>query len=185
MGELMLKMRLYLYYALIFVLSLCMLIFLPMLGSTQDIGFNLPSTKAGWIVFIVTKTVVAVINTLIFHCFICQAKLNVKDDEKYKMANEILGKTKQEVKPRSPRHFFAKEYTIKGSSTFLFSALSVIALTNAILCFDWIAFLTYILTLIMGSIFGVMEMKKVETFWTEEYYAYALMKQKEEQEHDF
>ena len=73
MGELMLKMRLYLYYALIFVLSLCMLIFLPMLGSTQDIGFNLPSTTAGWVVFIVTKTVVAVINTLIFHCFICQA----------------------------------------------------------------------------------------------------------------
>lgn len=39
--------------------------------------------------------------------------------------------------------------------------------------FDWISFLTYLLTLIMGVIFGVLEMKTVEAFWTEEYYEYA------------
>lgn len=173
MEQLRLGYKMYLYYGLVFLLSLCMLIFLPMLGSTGDLGYNLPQTKIGWIVFVVTKTVVAIINLLIFHCFICQAKLNIKDDPKFLEANEILGKLRREVLPRSPRKFFTKEYGVKGTTTFLFSALSVIALTNAILCFDWIAFLTYILTLLMGIIFGVLEMKKVELFWTEEYLAYA------------
>lgn len=173
MEQLRLGYKMYLYYGLVFLLSLCMLIFLPMLGSTGDLGYNLPQTKIGWIVFVVTKTVVAVINLLIFHCFICQAKLNVKDDPKFIEANEILGKLRREVLPRSPKRFFAKEYGVKGTTTFLFSALSVIALTNAILCFDWIAFLTYVLTLMMGIIFGVLEMKKVEMFWIEEYLAYA------------
>lgn len=174
MDNIRLGMRMYLYYGLVFVLSMCMLIFLPMIGSTQDIGYNLPTTKVGWIVFVVTKTVVAVINVLIFHCFICQAKVNIKDNDKYIKANEMLEKHRREIKPRSPRRFFTREYSVKGTTTFLFSALSVIALTNAILCFDWIAFLTYILTLLMGIIFGVLEMKKVESYWTEEYYAYAL-----------
>ena len=152
-------MRLYIYYGLIFLLSLCMLIFLPMIGSTQDIGYNLPNTKIGWVVFIVTKSVVAVINVLIFHCFICQAKVNVKDDPNYVEANEILGKLKKEVKPRSPKQFFAKEYSVKGTTTFIFSALSVVALTNAILTFDAIAFISYLLTLIMGTVFGIIERK--------------------------
>lgn len=173
MEQLRLGYKMYLYYGLVFLLSLCMLIFLPMLGSTGNLGYNLPQTKIGWIVFVVTKTVVAVINLLIFHCFICQAKLNVKDDPKFVEANEILGKLRREVLPRSPKRFFAKEYGVKGTTTFLFSALSVVALTNSILCFDWIAFLTYVLTLMMGIIFGVLEMKKVEMFWTEEYLAYA------------
>ena len=173
MEQLRLGYKMYLYYGLVFLLSLCMLIFLPMLGSTGDLGYNLPQTTIGWIVFVVTKSVVAIINLLIFHCFICQAKLNIKDDPKFIEANEILGKLRREVLPRSPKKFFTKEYGVKGTTTFLFSALSVIALTNAILCFDWIAFLTYVLTLIMGIIFGVLEMKKVELFWTEEYFAYA------------
>lgn len=173
MEQLRLGYKMYLYYGLVFLLSLCMLIFLPMLGSTGDLGYNLPQTKIGWIVFVVTKTVVAVINLLIFHCFICQAKLNIKDDPRFVEANEILGKLRREILPRSPKRFFAKEYGVKGTTTFLFSALSVVALTNAILCFDWIAFLTYVLTLMMGIIFGVLEMKKVEMFWTEEYLAYA------------
>ena len=174
MAQIKLCMRLYIYYGLIFLLSLCMLIFLPMIGSTQDIGYNLPNTKIGWIVFIVTKSVVAVINVLIFHCFICQAKVNVKDDPNYVEANEILGKLKKEVKPRSPKQFFTKEYSVKGTTTFIFSALSVVALTNAILTFDAIAFISYLLTLIMGTVFGIIEMKKVELFWTEEYHEYAL-----------
>lgn len=173
MEQIKLGMRQYLYYVLIFVLSLCMLIFLPMIGSTQDIGYNVPNTAAGWVVFIITKTIVAVVNVLIFHCFICQAKINIKDNEKFKKANEILEKTKREIKPRSPRRFFATQYGKKGTSVVLFSILSVVALTNAILMFDWISFLTYLLTLIMGVIFGVLEMKTVETFWTEEYYEYA------------
>ena len=109
MEQIKLGMRMYLYYGLVFILSICMLIFLPMIGSVGQIGYNLPSTTTGWIVFIVSKTCVAVINVLIFHCFICQAKLNVQDNEKFKKANEILDKHKREVKPRSPKQFFTRE----------------------------------------------------------------------------
>ena len=179
MEQIKLGMRMYLYYGLVFILSICMLVFLPMIGSVGDIGYNLPSTTTGWIVFIVSKTCVAIINVLIFHCFICQAKLNVSDNEKFKQANEILDKHKRDIKPRSPKQFFGKEYGVKGANTFVFSALSVVALTNAILTFDWISFISYLLTLIMGLVWGVLEMKKVESYWTEEYYAYALLKEEE------
>ena len=179
MEQIKLGMRMYLYYGLVFILSICMLVFLPMIGSVGDIGYNLPSTTTGWIVFIISKSCVAVINVLIFHCFICQAKLNVQDNEKFKKANEILGKCKREVKPRSPKQFFTNEDGVKGVNTFVFSALSVVALTNAILCFDWISFISYLLTLIMGLVWGVLEMKKVESFWVDEYYAYALLIEEE------
>ena len=132
MEQLRLGYKMYLYYGLVFLLSLCMLIFLPMLGSTGDLGYNLPQTTMGWIVFVVTKTVVAIINLLIFHCFICQAKLNIKDDPKFIEANEILGKLRREVLPRSPSKFFAKEYGVKGTTTFLFSALSRLSSTTMI-----------------------------------------------------
>ena len=179
MEQIKLGMRMYLYYGLVFILSICMLVFLPMIGSEGDIGYNLPRPPTGWIVFVVSKTCVAIINVLIFHCFICQAKLNVSDNEKFKKANEILDKHKRDIKPRSPRKFFGKEYGIKGANTFVFSALSVVALTNAILTFDWISFISYLLTLIMGLVWGVLEMKKVESYWTEEYYAYAKLVEKE------
>ena len=97
----------------------------------------------------------------------------------YQNHDEILDKHKRDVKPRSPKQFFTREYGIKGANTFVFSALSVVALTNAILCFDWISFISYLLTLIMGIVWGVLEMKKVETFWIDEYYAYALLKEEE------
>lgn len=151
-----------------------MAVFLPMFGSTQDISVVLPTTTIGWMVFAVTKGTVALINLLIFHCFVCQGKLNVKDNEKFIKANELLEKHLKEREPISPKQFLAKEYGIKGTTTFLFSALSVVALTNAILCFDWVAFLSYVLTLIFGIISGIIEMKKVECFWTDGYYAYAL-----------
>ena len=109
MEQIKLGMRMYLYYGLVFILSICMLVFLPMIGSVGDIGYNLPSTTTGWIVFIISKTCVAVINVLIFHCFICQAKLNVQDNEKFKKANEIIGKCKREVKARSHKQIFTKE----------------------------------------------------------------------------
>ena len=57
----------YLYYGIIFVVSLISLIFLPMIGSEADMGFNFPTTSAGWFVYIVSQLIVAVINVLIFH----------------------------------------------------------------------------------------------------------------------
>lgn len=168
------KIKQYLYYIIIAIISMIALFFFPMLGSTVNAEWVLPTTTVGWIIWSITKLIIVVLNILIFHCFILQAKENIKDNDKYKEANNILARTKsKEYKPRSPEEFFKKEYSGKGISLAIFTALSTIALTQAILTFDWVSMLTYFFTILFGIIFGILEMKKTESFWTEEYYDYA------------
>ena len=83
MNEALEKIRAGLYYCIIGIISLIALFFLPALGSSVGIGLALPTTTAGWIVYIVTKVIIAVINVLIFHCFRLQGKLNVEKHEDY------------------------------------------------------------------------------------------------------
>lgn len=174
------KFRQWLYYFIIGFVSLISLFFLPMLGSTAGLSWNIPNTPVGWVVWVVTKLIVAILNIIVFHCFMLQAKVNIADNEKYKKANEILlAAKKKERLPRSPERWTSKQYFTKGVSIFLFSVLSAVALTQAILTFDWVSMLTYLFTIIFGIIFGVLQMKAAEAYWTGEYYEYALMIEKE------
>ena len=59
--------------------------------------------------------------------------------------------------------------------------MSVVALGQAILSYDWISMLSMLFTIAMGLIFGIMQMKKAEAYWTGEYYAYALKQLKNEE----
>ena len=86
------KIKQGMYYVIIAIISFITLTFIPMIGSTLGVGWNLPTTSVGWIIWVVTKLIVATINVLIFHCFMQQAKLNVKDNENYKQAKDILFK---------------------------------------------------------------------------------------------
>lgn len=167
------KIRQYIYYFIIGIISLIALTFLPMIGSAIGMGWNVPTTTVGWVVWAAVKLIVAVINILIFHSFMCQAKLNIKDNEKYKEAMLILSKAKKEHKPRSPRKWNAEQYGKKGVTIFVTSALATVALTQAILSFDWVSMLTYLFTIIMGLIFGVLQMKSAENYWTDEVLQYA------------
>ena len=83
------------YYIIIAVISFISVVFLPMLGSTLGLGWKLPDTTAGWVVWGMSRAIVATINVLLFHSFMEQAKLNVKDNEHYKEAREILVKVKR------------------------------------------------------------------------------------------
>lgn len=104
-----------------------------------------------------------------------QAKLNIKDNENYIKANEILGKMKyKQYIPRGPERWNRQQYTSKGVSIFLGTAFSTIALTNAILTYDYISLIAYLLVLVTGVIFGILQMKSAEIYWTTEYYQYAL-----------
>ena len=177
------KARQNIYYIIIAVISFITVAFLPMVGSTVGLQWNLPDTTVGWIVWAVTRLVISIINVLLFYSFMEQAKLNVKDNERYKEANEILLKSKKkEHEPKSPSKWQAEQYGKKATKIFLGSAMSVVAFGQAILSYDWVSMLSYIFTLAMGLIFGVMQMKKAETYWTTEYYAYALKKQESELE---
>lgn len=171
------------YYIIIAVISFISVVFLPMLGSTLGLGWKLPDTTAGWVVWGASRAIVATINVLLFHSFMEQAKLNIKDDEHYKEAQDILVKVKKkEHKPKSPAQWNAAQYGKKGVSIFLASAMSVVAIGQAVLSYEWATALAYLFTLGMGIIFGIMQMKKAETYWTTEYYEYALMKKRMEEE---
>lgn len=151
------KIRQYMYYFIIGIISLIALLFLPMLGSTVGLAWNIPNTTVGWIVWIALKVIVAIINVLIFHSFMQQAKLNVKDNPKYAEARCILDQVQNKtILPRSPHQFNKVEYGRKGVGIALSTALATIALTQAILSFDWISMLTYLFTILMGLIFGIL-----------------------------
>ena len=171
------------YYIIIAVISFISVVFLPMLGSTLGLGWKLPDTTAGWVVWGASRAIVATINVLLFHSFMEQAKLNIKDNEHYKEAQDILMKVKKkEHKPKSPAQWNAAQYGKKGVSIFLASAMSVVAIGQAVLSYEWTTALAYLFTLSMGIIFGIMQMKKAESYWTTEYYQYALMKKRMEEE---
>ena len=152
------KWKQYQYYAIIGVISLIALFFLPMIGSEAGLAWKVPTTVVGWIVYIVSKLLVAVINILIFHCFILQGKLNIQENSKYIEAQEILNsaKSKEVELPRSPSQYNKDIYGKKGLTIFATSLLSAVGLTQAVLTFDWISMLTYLFTVLMGIIFGIL-----------------------------
>ena len=169
------------YYILIGIISFISVAFLPMVGSTVGLGWKLPDTPTGWVVWAISRLIIATINVLIFYSFMEQAKLNVAKDPHYIEATEILLKAKKaDHAPRSPRKWQALQYGKRGTKIFISSALSVVALGQAILSFDWVSMLAFIFTIVMGIVFGVLQMKKAEAYWTDEFYRYALMIKEEE-----
>ena len=81
-----------------------------------------------------------------------QAKLNIRENENYKNANKILANIKDRDKkiPRGPNKWNRQQYSKKGTSIFASSFLATVALTQAILTYDWVSMLSYIFTIIMG-----------------------------------
>ncbi len=174
------KVRQWVFYILIFGLSLVVLIVFPMMGVGNDAPhFNFPTTVAGWIEFISIRLGVSAINVFIYVCFIQQGKLNVCDNENYKEANEILNKTKvKELKPMSPMKFQAKQYGSKSISIILGSSIALVAFPP-IIAYDWKMALMYLLTISVSIVFGVYQMKVTEAYWSEEYLRWAKLKQEE------
>lgn len=174
------KIKQSMYYIIIGVISFIALVFLPMIGTEVGLAWNIPNTVVGWIVWIATKLIVALINVLIFHSFMQQGKLNAKEHTNYKEAIEILGKVKvKKYIPRSPKKWQGQQYGRKGVTIFISTSLATVALTQAILSFEWATMLSYLFTIIMGLIFGVMQMKNAEEYWTEEFLKYAKLVQDE------
>lgn len=162
-------------YIIIAVVSLFALFFIPMLGSSIGLAWNLPNTVVGWVVYVSSKLLVAGLNLIIFHCFILQAKVNSKDHPNFLKALEILSSVedKKELQPRSPSQYFAGVYGKKGTTIFITTVLAAVGLTQAVLTFDWVSMLTYLFTILMGVIFGVLQMNQTEIYWQEEYLRYA------------
>ena len=168
--------REYLNYILIGLISIVSLTFLPMIGSKMGAEFHFPETKWELALFITVRASASIVNVLIFHAFICQSKVNVKNEPKYKEAREILITTKKKnKKPRSLAHFNAEEYGKKGTSLLIGTFFGTLVLTEAVINFSLVNFLTYVFTTTMAIIFGILEMKKYEEYYVTEYWEYAQM----------
>ena len=165
------KWRFYQNYIIIGLLSLISVFFLPMLGTEVGLGFNVPNTPAGWIVWVLTKLCVVAINIMLLDQFIKQAKVNVRDNAQFIEADNYYT-IKEEVDEYlpAPKEFLSKLYRNKGITNTITSTLSVFGLTSAILTFDWVSMLTYLFTIVFGIIFGWMTMNNVEEYWTITYY---------------
>lgn len=174
------SVRQWMYYFIIGIISFVALVFLPMLGTSVGLGWAIPDTAAGWTVWIVMKLIVATLNVLIFYSFMQQGKLNVKDDPNYIKAQSILVKVRvKNVQPRSPAKWNGQQYGKKGVTIFLSTGLATVAFTNAVLAFNLVDLLTYLFAIVMGIIFGILQMKNAEEYWREEYLRYAYMKKDE------
>ena len=169
------KWQQYQYYVIIGVVSFLALFFFPMIGSSVGLAWTLPTTAAGWVVYTITKLCVAALNLLIFHCFVLQAKVNSKDHPNYIEALTILNKLENpdgEAAP-SPKQYFAGVYGKKGITVFVSTLLAAIGLTQAVLVFDFATLLTYLFTILLGIIFGILQMNQTEIYWQEVYLRYA------------
>lgn len=166
------KFKVYQNYVIIAILSLISILFLPMLSSEVGIGFNLPNTVAGWIVYVLTKLSIVLINVLMLDQFIKQAKINVSEDKNFKEANEYFNENDEEKDEviLTPKQYIGRIYRRKMISTAMSSILGVFGLTQAILSFDWVAMLTYIFTVVFGLVYGWIIMNEVEYYWTNTYY---------------
>lgn len=167
------------YYIMVAVVSVLALFVLPLLGSASGLSLNLPDTTAGWIVFGTTRIAVAALNILIFHCFVQQGRINIMNDPRYLAAREKglslsldIIKEADEKPARSPRQYYREIYGKKSVMVFASSMMSAVALSQAILTFDWVAMLTYFATILGGVICGILQMKDTENFWTMEYNRY-------------
>lgn len=171
------KLRQNIYYFLIAVASFAALTFLPLLGTGSDVSarWDLPTSRRAWVVFITLRSIISFLNVFIYASFINQGKLNVKDNENYKKANDLLKVIKKGrgYVPRSPLKFNAKQYGWKGVTVFGSTAFAMVALDQALLNFSYKALIVYASTVAMAIFFGIFEMKKVEIYWTEEYLDYA------------
>lgn len=165
-----------LWYGLIGILSIVVLVFFPMIGSGLPLRVTLPDSVIGWVVYIFSKLAIAAINICIFHSFMEQGKLNVSGFWKKLLADEILHKVKQQKQliPLSPEEWLRKEYKNKGISITVSSVLSCIVLSQVVLTFDFIVFISFFLTLVIGLVFGIMALFKSEHFWSMDYFDYAV-----------
>ena len=159
----------YIYYAVIVVLTLVAITFLPLIGLDQQgqINFNAPANLMGWVIWGVSKGCICVVNCLIFHFFVLQGKDNIKDDSRFIDGLKRLNKYRiKDHKPISPFTLERSAYLKKGGTVLLTTALSLFALPSLVLQFSLVSFLSVLFSMIMAIAFGRMAMRETEKRWT-------------------
>lgn len=173
--------RQYKNYGIIIVLTLITVTLFPLLGTQVGMEANYPTTVTGWIVWVVIKIALCVDNIFIFQAFVDQAELNVQYEPRYIEAREIVRKYRiGKYNPMSPEERRKKMFSKKIIITVLTSLISV-ALTEAILRYNFADLIAYTISMLMAVVFGILSMADQEKYWVEEFYDYAINIRDEEE----
>ena len=170
------QLRQFTYYIIIAAISLLTIIVFPLIGSGSSISIEqcFPTTQIGWIIYIIERVLVIVMNLTIFTSFIQQAKVNIKDNPNYLKANEILQRHHpKEYIPRSESKYLGQTYTTKGISLALTTVASLFVIGSAILNYDYMILIATTFSVVTTIVMGVIQMRKTELYYTTEYYDYA------------
>ena len=168
-------------YGIIIVLTIVTVTLFPLLGTSVGMEARYPNTVIGWIVWSVIKIALCVDNIFIFQAFIDQAELNVQYEPRYIEAREIVRKYRiGKYDPMSPEQRKQKMLSKKVVITILTSLISV-ALTEALLKYNFADLIAYTLSMLMAIVFGILNMADQEKYWVEEFYDYAITIKEEEE----
>lgn len=168
-------------YGIIIVLTLVTVTVFPLLGTSVGMEARYPNTVVGWVVWAVIKIALCVDNIFIFQAFVDQAELNVQYEQRYIDAREIVRQYRiGKYNPMSPEERRKKMFSKKIIITILTSLISI-ALTEAILRYNWADLIAYSLSMIMAIVFGILSMADQEKYWVEEFYDYAITIKEEEE----
>ena len=173
---------------MIIVLVTSVVVFIPPLvgGAIQgDVSIFFPVNAAGWVLWGMTNGGAAIGNVSLLVLFKMQAKKNVRDNESFKKANDILNALAREravFVPRSPAKMNAADYTTKIIFIVLSTLSSFMVISSIIISFDVVTLISTVLSAVVALCFSWVTMLNNEEYWTGEYLLYAEMLKKKMEE---
>lgn len=174
----------YLYSMLVALIVWIALVLMPMFNTDGMIGIQFPDSTLGRCAYFLIRGLVAVLVFMIFVLFDMQGKTNVLEDPKYLEAYNLLNTIEsKEYIPVSPAKYKAKTYGVKAVTLSVTTAVSACIIMEMVLTYNWSLLASYGLSILTALINGLIQMKKAEIYWTEEYLKYAHYIKKKEEEH--
>ena len=174
------------YYVIIALVSILVIFVIPLVSGALygDFSIYFPKSVDGWIVYCSLRGGSALANVALFVLFKQQAKMNIRDDPNYLEAKRILEEfsgTRFYI-PRSPKKMNLQEYIIKLIAIVVVTLLTTITISSLIISFDFITFLSCLISTFFAVCLGWITMIKNEIYWTDEYLEYAKWVQKQMKE---
>lgn len=165
----------YMYGLIVAIIVWVALILVPMFNTDGMVGLRIPEDKLARIAYFTIRGIVAVLVFMIFVLFDMQGKNNVLDDPRYLEAYNMLNNIEdKEYVPVSPAKYKAKTYGFKAVTLSVTTCVTACIMMEMVLSYNWILLASYALSIIFAVINGLIQMKKAEIYWTEEYHKYAI-----------
>lgn len=177
----------YAIYMIIIIVSAVVMFIPPLVGGALqgEISLFFPKSPSGWVLWAMTNGGASIGNASLLVLFKMQAKRNVRDNENFKKANEILDELIREKAvfiPRSPRKMNFSDYCSKTVFIVMSTLSSFMVISSIVIKFDVITLISTVVSTMIALCFSWVTMLNNEEYWTGEYLLYAEMIRKRIQE---